>query len=208
MVAAAQLAGDFNRIFPLQQDISTFLSLLNLMFLPAVMKKNQCCARHKKDAWNSPSGVGAPTNNTCNWKKKKHSLDSPGRYSILTGKCTNPSHSQYNVAPKLDSLSVGEVTDIKSNNPHMTGGEKKGSSKCAGLKHVTHKRFYRHMSLWIIYFLPFETSGTASCGSTGIYFTDWSFWHRLVRHYWYEIRVALRSTQREGSSSKMKMRVS
>ena len=37
-----------------------------------------------------------------------------------------------------------------------------------------HKRFYRHMFFWIIgtcssglYDLPFETSGTASCGTTG-----------------------------------------
>ena len=45
--------------------------------------------------------------------------------------------------------------------------EKKGSSKCEGLKHVTHN-LYWHMFFWIIYFLPFETSATASCGSTGI----------------------------------------
>ena len=29
-----------------------------------------------------------------------------------------------------------------------------------------HKRFYRHIFFWII-LLPFETSGTASCGPTG-----------------------------------------
>ena len=27
-----------------------------------------------------------------------------------------------------------------------------------------HKRFYRHMFFWYLYFLPFETSATASCG--------------------------------------------
>ena len=31
----------------------------------------------------------------------------------------------------------------------------------------THK-FYRHLFFWIIYFFPFETSATASCGYTGI----------------------------------------
>ena len=30
-----------------------------------------------------------------------------------------------------------------------------------------HKRFYRHMFFWFIYFFTFETSGTASCGTTG-----------------------------------------
>ena len=31
-----------------------------------------------------------------------------------------------------------------------------------------HKRFYRHMFFWFIYFFTFETSATASCGYTGI----------------------------------------
>ena len=30
-----------------------------------------------------------------------------------------------------------------------------------------HKRFYRHMFFWFIYFFTFETSATASCGYTG-----------------------------------------
>ena len=40
--------------------------------------------------------------------------------------------------------------------------------KCS-MNQGCHKRFYRHMFFRIIYFFPFETSATASCGYTGNY---------------------------------------
>ena len=39
-----------------------------------------------------------------------------------------------------------------------------------------HKRFYRHMFFWFIYFFTFETSATASCGYTGIHIN----WHQTT----------------------------
>ena len=39
--------------------------------------------------------------------------------------------------------------------------------KCS-MNQGCHKRFYRHMFFRIIYFFPFETSATASCGFLGI----------------------------------------
>ena len=43
-----------------------------------------------------------------------------------------------------------------------------------------HKRFYRHMLFCFIYRLLFETSGTASCGTTGIVY-DYAFVCKMFR---------------------------
>ena len=46
---------------------------------------------------------------------------------------------------------------------------KKGCAKCEGLKHVTHTiSIGTSFFFWFIYRLLFETSATASCGTTGI----------------------------------------
>ena len=46
----------------------------------------------------------------------------------------------------------------------------------------THK-FYRHLFFWIIYFFPFETSATASCGYTGIDVSVWVSRNKGPRSY-------------------------
>ena len=48
--------------------------------------------------------------------------------------------------------------------PHMLENRVLQNAKCWNMSH----KFYRHMFFWIIYFFPFETSATASCGYTGI----------------------------------------
>ena len=51
--------------------------------------------------------------------------------------------------------------------------------KCS-MNQGCHKRFYRHMFFRIIYFFPFETSATASCGYM-LYIHDVVAWLKLQR---------------------------
>ena len=71
-----------------------------------------------------------------------------------------------------------------------------------------HKRFYRHMFFRIIYFFPFETSATASCGYTGIIYKFQASTQSLPHctscsHPWLNLAQRNHHTTRRSKGSKM-----